>query len=447
MNSSDYLISFDTNKNAINMGCGCGSNKGNCSPAGCKGNGGCSSGGCNKINSYDWFNGMAMPSDYVPFEVIEVKFKGNRKNYYNNSEGIELYPGQAVVVGSEMGHDVGHVSMSGELVRLQLKKLGVEENSDKFHPVHRVAKEKDIESYEHYKSIENKTLERARTIAMSLKLQMKLSDIEYQADGRKVVFFYTAEKRVDFRELIRRYASEFKCRIEMRQVGYREEASRLGGIGSCGRELCCSTWMSEFKFVNMSAARTQNLSINMLKLSGQCGRLKCCLNFELDTYVEALGEFPKTDRLYLETQAGRAKLQKMDVLKRQMWFSYKNASEWIPIDIKRVNEIIALNKKGDKPERLSEIARGIEITDTTLSLKKEDLLEDEKLGQLEKRYEKQREQRKKRNQKRKGVKGQKRQNTSSTSTENKKKNNSRNEGGRPKNPSNKSKSGDNPKSN
>jgi cell fate regulator YaaT (PSP1 superfamily) len=421
------------------MGCGCGSNKGSCSPAGCKGNGNCSSGGCNKINSYDWFNGMSMPSDYVPFDVIEVKFKGNRKNYYKNSDQLELYPGQAVVVGSEMGHDVGHVSMSGELVRLQLKKLGVDENSDKFHPVYRVANEKDIESYEHYKSIEGKTLERARTIAMSLKLQMKLSDIEFQADGRKVVFFYTAEKRVDFRELIRRYASEFKCRIEMRQVGYREEASRLGGIGSCGRELCCSTWMSEFKFVNMSSARTQNLSINMLKLSGQCGRLKCCLNFELDTYVDALKEFPKTDRLYLETEAGRAKLQKMDILKRQMWFSYKNASDWIPLQLDRVNEILSLNKKGIKPERLSDIARGIEITDATLSLKKEDLLEDEKLGKLEKRYEKQREQRKKRNQRRKGkkTKGKRPQNASGKPPENKnrgysKRKNYRKKGGRNK---------------
>lgn len=346
------------------MGCGnCGSTQdgGSCTSPGCGSNGNCSTGGCNKLNTYDWLNHMVLPSDYEPFNIVEVRFKGSRKEFYKNEENLDLYTGDSVVVESDFGHDVGQISLSGELVRLQLKKNGIDENSDSIRKIYRIASDRDKEKYTESKARETSTLERARTIAMSMKLAMKLSDIEFQGDGRKVIFYYTAEKRVDFRALIKQYASEFKTRIEMRQVSYREEASRLGGIGSCGRELCCSTWLTDYKVVTMGAAKTQNLSINMLKLSGQCGRLKCCLNYELETYLEALGEFPKDDDLRLETAAGTARLQKTDILKRMLWFSYPSSSDWIAVDLERVNEIKALNKKGEKPETLIDKPIGAEI--------------------------------------------------------------------------------------
>ena len=270
------------------MGCGSCGTGGGCSPKGCKNNGTCNTGGCNKLNVYDWLGDMETPVGYKPFNIVEVRFKGSRKEFYKNDSNLELFTGDGVVVQSDNGNDYGHVSLSGELVRLQLKKYGVDPESNNMFKIYRRANEKDTEKYDELKAKEPATLERARTIALELKLHMKLSDIEFQGDGRKVVFFYTAEERVDFRELIKRFAEEFKVRIEMKQIGYRQEAARLGGIGSCGRELCCSTWLTDFKLVNTSAARFQNLSINMLKLSGQCGRLKCCLNFELDTYPEGM---------------------------------------------------------------------------------------------------------------------------------------------------------------
>ncbi len=251
-----------------------------------------------------------------------------------------------------MGHDIGHVSLSGELVRLQLKKNGLDEKSEGIKKIYRVASDRDVTVYDEMKAKEPSVLERARTIAMQLNLEMKISDIEFQGDGKKVIFFYTSEGRVDFRELIKRYASEFKTRIEMRQVGYREEASRLGGIGSCGRVLCCSTWLTDYKIVNVSAAKNQNLSINMLKLSGQCGRLKCCLNYELDSYLEALNEFPRNENVKLETKVGVAYLQKTDILKRQCWFAYGGSTDWVMLDLDRVNEIVKLNAKGTIPETL-----------------------------------------------------------------------------------------------
>ena len=339
----------------------CGScSSGGCSPAGCGNNGTCGTSGCNKLNTYDWLKDMVYPYNHKPFDIIEIVFKGNRKEYFRNSEGLDLFSGDALVLESDLGHDIGHVSLSGELVRLQLKKLGLDEDNKAFRKIYRKANDKDMLLYQESKDRESATLERARTIAMQMKLEMKLSDIEFQGDGKKVIFFYTSEGRVDFRELIKRYATEFKSRIEMRQVGYREEASRLGGIGSCGRVLCCSTWLTDFKLVTVTAAKNQNLSINMLKLSGQCGRLKCCLNYELDTYLEALNEFPRYDVVKIETQAGVASSQKTDILKRLMWFSYPHNNDWIPVPLARVNEIIALNKKGQTPEYLVE---KVEITE------------------------------------------------------------------------------------
>lgn len=384
------------------MGCGnCGSThgEGGCTSPGCGSNGDCSTGACNKLNAFDWLNHMTLPSDYKPFNIVEIRFKGSRKEFYRNEENLDLYTGESVVVESDFGHDVGQISLSGELVRLQLKKNHLKEDDASIRKIYRKASDSDKEKYTSFKAKEPATLERARTIAMDMKLAMKLSDIEFQGDGRKVIFYYTAEKRVDFRTLIKQYAAEFKTRIEMRQVSYREEASRLGGIGSCGRELCCSTWLTDYKVVTMGAAKTQNLSINMLKLSGQCGRLKCCLNYELETYLEALNEFPKGDDLYLETAAGSAKLQKTDILKRMLWFSYPKNSEWIPIDLVRVNEIIQMNKKGNKPETLVDKPIGAEIINKYEPAP--DLISDQDIN----RYDEIDEQRKKQGKKRRNKKG------------------------------------------
>lgn len=338
------------------MGCGSCGTSGSCAPGGCKSNGTCGTSGCNKLNVYNWLSDTAMPDNYKPFDIVEIRFKGSRKEFFRNKNGLELYAGDPVVLDSEMGYDIGHVSISGELVRLQLKKRGLREDSDNIKNIQRKATEKDLEKYNEAKAREEKVLERARTIALMMKLEMKLSDIEIQGDNKKVIFFYTAEGRVDFRELIKRFADEFKLRIEMRQIGYREEASRLGGIGSCGRELCCSTWLTDYKLVNTSAARYQNLSINMLKLSGQCGKLKCCLNYELDTYMEALDEFPKAKTVRIETETGVAYMQKTDILKRLTWFAYEDKHAWICVGLDTVNEYLEMNAKGQKsPELVGEI--------------------------------------------------------------------------------------------
>jgi cell fate regulator YaaT (PSP1 superfamily) len=363
------------------MGCSSCGTGGGCSPKGCKNNGTCNTGGCNKLNVYDWLGDMELPSGYKPFDVVEIRFKGSRKEFYRNDSNLELFIGDGVVVQSENGYDYGHVSLSGELVRLQLKKHGVEADSPNMFKIYRRANEKDTEKYDELKAKEPPTLERARTIALELNLQMKLSDIEFHGDGRKVTFFYTAEDRVDFRELIKRYAEEFRVRIEMKQIGYRQEAARLGGIGSCGRELCCSTWLTDFKLVNTSAARYQNLSINMLKLSGQCGRLKCCLNYELDTYLEALDEFPKGDHVTIQTEVGYARSLKTDILKRQMWFVYENSSDWFPLDVKKVNEIIALNKDGKKGEILADTPKGTTALQRSMD---EDIISENDLTRLDK---------------------------------------------------------------
>lgn len=331
------------------MGCGsCSTTGGGCSPKGCKNNGTCGTSGCNKLNVYDWLGDMQQPANYKPFNIIEIRFKGSRKEFFRNTNNLELYTGDKVVLDSDMGYDIGEVSLTGELVRLQLKKNNLDESAENIRNIQRVANEKDLQRYNEAKDREAHTLERARTIALELKLEMKLSDIEFQGDGKKVIFFYTAESRVDFRELIKKYAEEFKVRIEMRQIGYRHEAARLGGIGSCGRELCCSTWFSDFKQVNTSAARYQNLSINMLKLSGQCGKLKCCLNFELDTYLEAMEAFPKSKNVKLEMVDGVAYMQKIDILKKLMWFSVDSTGSWVSLPVSKVNEFISMNERGEK---------------------------------------------------------------------------------------------------
>jgi cell fate regulator YaaT (PSP1 superfamily) len=363
------------------MGCGsCGNNNGSHSP-GCGNNGACSTGSCNKLNVYNWLTDMVLPEDYEPFNIVEVRFKGSKKQFYKNVNHLELFTGDKVIVDSDIGYDVGEVSLSGELVKLQLKKYGIDENNSEMRSIKNVANEGELEKYQKFKDIEQESLEKARTIALQLRLKMKISDIEYQGDGKKVTFYYTSEGRVDFRELIRRYASEFKSRIQMLQVSFREEASRLGGIGSCGRELCCSTWLTDYKVVSMSAPKTQNLSINMLKLSGQCGRLKCCLNYELETYHEALKSFPN-EKVKLKTESGLANLKKIDILKGTAWYCYEKSFDWIPLDLDRVNEIITLNKKGKTPTTLSDTAKGAEIAFKTLEYK-DDLLGENDLTRMD----------------------------------------------------------------
>ena len=333
------------------------------------------------MNVYNWLTDVLLPEDYEPFNIVEIRFKGSKKQFYRNVNHLELFTGDKVIVDSDIGYDVGEVSLAGELVKLHLKKYGVDENNSEMRTIRSIATEEQIQKYDHFKSLEQKTLEEARTIALQLRLKMKISDIEFQGDGKKVTFYYTAEGRVDFRELIRRYASSFKSRIQMLQVSYREEASRLGGIGTCGRELCCSTWLTDYKVVSMGAPKTQNLSINMLKLSGQCGRLKCCLNYELETYHEALKEFPN-EKVKLKTESGLASLRKIDILKGTAWYCYEKSFDWIPLDLKRVNEIIALNKKGKTPPTLSDTALGAEVAFKTLEYK-DDLLGDTDLTRMD----------------------------------------------------------------
>lgn len=337
------------------MGCGSCSSGGGCSPAGCKSNGSCQTGGCQKLEVYDWLSNLDMPSNYKPFQVVEIKFKGARKEFFLNSDNIYVEIGELVAVeGQTGGYDVGHVSLTGELVRVQMKrrKTPLDQVTRK---LYRKATEADVEKWRSAKELEWETMHKARKLALDLRLSMKISDVDYQADKTKATFFYTADGRVDFRELIKKMAESFRVRIEMRQIGMRQEAGRLGGIGSCGRELCCSTWLTNFKTVSTAAARYQNLSLNTLKLAGQCGKLKCCLNYELDTYLDALKDIP--DRIdNLETEIGVARHQKTDIFKKIMWFSYPNDDNWIPVQVNRVREIMAMNKKGQKPVNLKEEA-------------------------------------------------------------------------------------------
>lgn len=296
---------------------------------------------------------MDLPPHMKPFDIVEVRFKGTRKEFYKNAYHIDFYLNEFVVVETENGYDIGKVALKGELVKLQLKKFNRSENDSDFKKISRRASEADIAKWKENQELEVPTMYKARSIAMELGLSMKLSDVEYQGDRRKATFFYTAEDRVDFRELIKRLADSFKVRIEMRQVGYRQEAARLGGIGSCGRELCCSTWLTDFKLVHTNAARYQNLSLNPLKLSGQCGKLKCCLNYELDTYMEALGEFPTENTVTLQFANEKTyRSVKTDILKRMMWFAPQTemGGEWISFPVKQVREFQDSNKKGEKPE-------------------------------------------------------------------------------------------------
>ena len=336
------------------MGCGnCGTGA-NGKPAGCKSNGGCSTGGCNRMNVFDWLSALPLYDHAKIYPVVEVSFnKGSRKDYFRNNTSLILEKGQMICVEGVSGYDIGMVSLTGELVKLQMKKHGAREDPQ-MKRVLRLASEEELNGYYKNKDREQEVMVRSRAIAKQLNLEMKICEVEIQADGKKATFFYTADGRVDFRELIKIYASEFKVKVEMRQIGARQESGKVGGIGSCGRELCCSTWLSDFKSVNTTAARYQNLSINQTKLSGQCGRLKCCLNYELDTYMDALRVFPDQAE-ELQTANGVAYLQKRDIFKNLMWYSFKESNRQYPLSIDRVKEIQRLNKDGKKPDELQPV--------------------------------------------------------------------------------------------
>ncbi len=324
-------------------------------PNGCKSNGGCSSGGCNRMNTYDWLRNLPIADMHSSCKVIEVSFnQGTRKDFFRNTALQPYDKGDLIAVEGVSGFDVGEVSLTGEIVRLQMKKRGVKEDNPEMKKVLRLATDRDIELRNQNKAREPEAVIRSRAIARQLKLDMKISQVEMQADGRKATFFYIADGRVDFRELIKVYASEFKVKVEMRQIGARQEAGKVGGIGSCGRELCCSTWLTDFKSVNTVAARYQNLSINQTKLSGQCGRLKCCLNYELDTYLDALQHFPDNCDV-LQVAKGNAFLIKKDIFKNLMWYTLPDSNKQYPLSLDRVVKIKSLNQQGIKPDDLEPV--------------------------------------------------------------------------------------------
>lgn len=336
------------------MGCTSCASSANGQPKGCKNNGTCGTDGCNKLTVFDWLSNMQLPANMEPFNAVEVRFKNGRKEFFQNSENLTLSIGDIIATEAAPGHDIGIVTLTGELVRVQMKKKKISVKVDVLPKIYRKATQKDIDIWQDVRNKEADVQKRSRQIAIRQGLQMKISDVEFQGDASKVIFYYTAEERVDFRELIKEFARTFNTRIEMKQVGFRQEAARLGGIGSCGRELCCSTWLTDFRSVNTSAARYQQLSLNPQKLAGQCGKLKCCLNYELDTYLEALESFPSTDTK-LQTEKGNATCQKIDIFKGVLWYAYeKEFMNWHELTADKANEIIELNKNGKKPVALEE---------------------------------------------------------------------------------------------
>jgi cell fate regulator YaaT (PSP1 superfamily) len=325
-------------------------------PKGCKSNGACGTGGCgNKLEVFDWLSNMqpANPADL--FQWVEVRFKNSRKEFYNNKTNIPVHVGDLIAVEGSPGHDIGTVSMTGELVKLQMRKTGFNYKTAEGRAVYRKARENDIQKWKEAIAREDKFMMFCRNAARELKLDMKCSDVESQGDGSKATFYYTSEGRVDFRELIKILARDLKVRIEMRQIGFRQEAGRLGGIGVCGRELCCSTWMRDFRSVTTSAARYQQLSINPQKLAGQCGKLKCCLNYELDSYLDALSDFPNT-QIKLKTKIGDASHFKTDIFKKTVSYTYDNApGVIIPLDIATIQKVMKMNKDGVLPDDLQSL--------------------------------------------------------------------------------------------
>lgn len=322
-------------------------------PNGCQTNGTCSTSGCNKLEVYDWLANIDLPGGQQVYDILEVRFKNSRKDFFRNAQKLNIQVGDIVVVDASSGFDVGVVSIVGELAKIQVSKKKNDFKPLEARKILRIADQKDIDLWIKARSKEKELMYKARTLALNIGLEMKISDVEYQGDMSKAIFYYTAEGRVDFRQLIKDMAGEFRIRIEMKQIGSRQESSRLGGIGSCGRELCCSTWLTDFRSVSTSAARYQQLSLNPQKLAGQCGKLKCCLNFELDAYLESLKTFPKKE-IKLKTLKGDAYHVKTDVFKGTMWYAFRGESELYPMTPERVKEIIESNKNGKKPSDLKD---------------------------------------------------------------------------------------------
>jgi cell fate regulator YaaT (PSP1 superfamily) len=336
-------------------------------PRGCKNNGNCSSGGCNKLEVFDWLANVALPSGQTPYDIVEVRFKNSRKSFFRNAKGFSLHVGDVIVVETSPGYDIGVVSVVGELAKIQVKKKAPGFKPMEAKKIVRIATQDDIDKWSKARALEKEVMYKSRTLAVNLNLEMKISDVEYQGDLSKATFYYTAEGRVDFRQLIKDMADQFKIRVEMRQIGSRQEASRLGGIGSCGRELCCSTWLTDFRSVSTSAARYQQLSLNPQKLAGQCGKLKCCLNYELDMYLDEIKSFPKTDTK-LRTEKGNAYHIKTDVFKRQMWYAYEgDNSGLVALSPERVREVAKLNADGKKPFELVEFKEVVEVKEPDYS--------------------------------------------------------------------------------
>jgi cell fate regulator YaaT (PSP1 superfamily) len=364
------------------MSCGCnssGDSKHSCatkSATGCENVNTC--GNSYKLSVFDWLSTIQAPKQNK-CNFVEVRFKNDRKCYFNNVNQLPLHIGSVVTVESNPGHDIGVVSLTGELVKIQMKKKHFSEEAAL--KIYRVATQKDVEIWQDARKKEDQTKIQARKIAKNLGLEMKITDVEYQGDGSKATFYYTAEGRVDFRQLIKEYASSFKTKIDMKQIGYRQESAKVGGIGSCGRELCCSTWLTDFRSVNTNAARYQQLSINPLKLAGQCGKLKCCLNFELDSYVDALSDFPSSNTI-IETEKGRAFCIKIDVFKKKMWFAYvDNSMAWYDLDVAEVKKMMKINSKGQKSIPLEELKSftGADKVETV------DLIQENNLDRFEKK--------------------------------------------------------------
>lgn len=363
------------------MSCGCnssGDSKGSCgsniTADGCSKADVCEN--SYKLSVFDWLSEVDQPTENR-CNYVEVRFKNDRKHFYHNHDNLPIHIGSIVAVESNSGHDVGVVSLTGELVRMQMKKKKA--NLEEVLKIYRVANSKDIETWQNARKKEESVKVEARKIARNLNLSMKISDVEYQGDGNKITFYYTAENRVDFRQLIKDLAMAFRAKIDMKQIGYRQEAAKIGGIGSCGRELCCSTWLTDFRSVSTQAARYQQLSINPQKLAGQCGKLKCCLNYELDSYLDALSDFPSASTT-LDTDKGKAFCIKIDVFKKKMWFTYEeNSSRWFDLDIKDVKKFIRENKKGNKIHSLEDFILTQEEEKTS------DLIEENDVNRFEKK--------------------------------------------------------------
>ena len=341
------------------MGCDNCSTASDGTPKGCKNNGTCSSGGCDKLEVYDWLANLALPEGQQAYDIVEVRFKNSRKSFYRNAQQLSLYAGDIIIVDTSPGFDVGVVSLTGELARIQVRKKEPNFKPFETKKILRIANQEEIDKWIKGRSLEKELMHKARTLALNLNLEMKISDVEYQGDLSKVTFYYTAEGRVDFRQLIKNMADQFKVRIDMRQIGSRQEAARLGGIGTCGRELCCTTWLTDFRSVSTSAARYQQLSLNPQKLAGQCGKLKCCLNYELDSYLDVMKSFPKNENK-LQTEKGDAYHFKTDVFKRIMWFGYQGETGLIALTPERVKEIAKLNREGKRPKELNEFVEKVE---------------------------------------------------------------------------------------